>query len=142
MTERLTIEKFKEIKSQLALIIKQAEESYEANKDKEGYNSDEDEQRYYNQYIELQIQLLSYDLSDIPFDEWRDIQIMSDENHIADFSKTNIKTKIIDSMKGQKSEVLNLESIKITDTDQIKKPAIAFESTRNALIYWFNNIKK
>ena len=51
MTERLTIEKFKEIKSQLALIIKQVEESYEANKDKEGYNSDEDEQRYYNQYI-------------------------------------------------------------------------------------------
>lgn len=60
----------------------------------------------------------------------------------ADFSKTNIKTKIIDSMKGQKSEVLNLESIKITDTDQIKKLDIAFESTRNALIYWFNNIKK
>lgn len=118
MTERLTIEKFKEIKSQLALIIKQAEESYEANKDKEGYNSDEDEQRYYNQYIELQSQLLSYDLSDIPFDEWRDIEIMSDENHIADFSKTNAN---IDFSIMSYSEYVNYKSCNIRNMKSINR---------------------
>lgn len=118
MTERLTIEKFKEIKSQLALIIKQAEESYEANKDKEGYNSDEDEQRYYNQYIELQSQLLSYDLSDIPFDEWRDIEIMSDENYIADFSKTNAN---IDFSIMSYSEYVNYKSCNIRNMKSINR---------------------
>lgn len=118
MAERLTIEKFKEIKSQLALIINQAEESYEANKDKEGYNSDEDEQRYYNQYIELQSQLLSYDLSDIPFDEWRDIEIMSDEKHIADFSKTNAN---IDFSIMSYSEYVNYKSCNIRNMKSINR---------------------
>ncbi|MBQ0003461.1 MAG: NUDIX domain-containing protein [Treponema sp.] len=60
---------------------------------------------------------------------------------IADFSKTRIETKIVDLMKGQKSEVLNFESIKITDAEQINNLDIAFESTRNALLYWFENFQ-
>lgn len=118
MTERLTIEKFKEIKSQLALIIKQAEESYEANKDKEGYNPDEDIQRYYNQYIELQSQLLSYDLSDIPFDEWRDIELDADEKNILDFSKTNANIDI--SIVGY-SEYVNYKSCNIRNMKSINR---------------------
>lgn len=60
----------------------------------------------------------------------------------ADFSKTKINTKIIDLMKGQQSEVLNFESVKIESIEQINKLDIAFDSTRRALCYWFENLKK
>lgn len=118
MNERLTIEKFKKIKSQFPLIIKQAEESYEANKDKKGYNPDEDIQRYYNQYFELQSQLLSYDLSDIPFDEWRDIELAADEKNILDFSKTNANIDI--SIVGY-SEYVNYKSCNIRNMKSINR---------------------
>lgn len=37
----------------------------------------------------LQEKLLSYNLGDIPFQYWKDLHIMADEKHIADFSKSN-----------------------------------------------------
>lgn len=37
----------------------------------------------------LQEKLLSYDLSDVSFDDWIGFDIIADENHIADFSKSN-----------------------------------------------------
>lgn len=37
----------------------------------------------------LQEKLLSYDLSDVSFDDWVGFDIIADENHIADFSKSN-----------------------------------------------------
>lgn len=60
----------------------------------------------------------------------------------ADFSKTDIKTKIVDLMKGQESEVVNFESVKIENRKQIEELDIAFGSARNALLFWFDNIKK
>ena len=48
-------------------------------------------------YPEFQDKLLSYDLSNIPFEEWKNFEIWSDREHIADFSKThaNIDFKLV-----------------------------------------------
>ena len=64
--EKLSLEKFREIREELDTVYEDQME------------------RYWN----LQNKLLSYDLSDIPFKEWDDYIIYSDENHIVDFSKT------------------------------------------------------
>ena len=65
--EKLSLEKFRKIREELNTVY-------------------EDEiERYWN----LQRKLLSYDLSDIPFEEWYGYRIYSDENHIVDFSKTH-----------------------------------------------------
>ena len=84
----MTLEQFREIKRKLASIIKQNVDLYEQHKNDENYNYDEDKKRLEEQYLEIQNRLLSYDLSDIPFAEWMNMKIISDENHIADFSKT------------------------------------------------------
>ena len=88
MIEKMTLEQFREIKRKLASIIKQNVDLYEQHKNDENYNYDEDKKRLEEQYLEIQNRLLSYDLSDIPFAEWMNMKIISDENHIADFSKT------------------------------------------------------
>ena len=64
--EKLSLEKFREVREELDTVYEDQME------------------RYWN----LQNKLLSYDLSDIPFKEWDDYIIYSDENHIVDFSKT------------------------------------------------------
>ena len=65
--EKLSLEKFRKIREELNTVY-------------------EDEiERYWN----LQRKLLSYDLSDIPFEKWYGYRIYSDENHIVDFSKTH-----------------------------------------------------
>ena len=81
MNNKLTIEEFREIKFMLNAII---------NKLSNSYNSlpvtliEELASQYYN----LQKKLLSCDLSDIPFDEWKNLKIMAGKGMIADFSNT------------------------------------------------------
>lgn len=50
-----------------------------------------------SKYIALQEELLSYDLSDIPYEEWNDITVFSNPEGVIDFSKThaNIDFSII-----------------------------------------------
>lgn len=38
-------------------------------------------------YLSIQNELLSYDLSNIPFEAWENIDIVSDYDYVADFSK-------------------------------------------------------
>lgn len=98
MVEKITLEEFQKIKSQLEQIIKQYDDFYDAHKNDENYEDELREQGFVEQYFEIQNRLLQYDLSDIPFEAWKDIQIMSDENHVADFSNTkaNIDFELID----------------------------------------------
>lgn len=88
MIEKLTLEQFQQIKSQLEQLVKQYENFYDAHKNDENYDEELLEQRFTEQYLEVQNRLLNYDLSDIPFEAWQDFQIMSDESHAVDFSKT------------------------------------------------------
>lgn len=89
MIEKMSLEQFKQIKNQLAQTLKECQDSYEAHENDENYDDSVEMQRLVNQYLEIQNRLLQYDLSDIPYSEWSDMAILSDESHEADFSKTN-----------------------------------------------------
>jgi hypothetical protein len=89
MIEKMSLEQFKQIKNQLAQIVKEFQDNYEAHGHDENYDYDKEEQRVVNQYLKIQNRLSQYDLSDIPYSEWSDMAILSDESHEADFSKTN-----------------------------------------------------
>lgn len=87
MLEKLTIEQFREMKSQFQEIFLKVDES------------DEDEmQQLVTQYSSLLNQLSSYDLSDIPFEEWEGMNIESTDGNIVDFShtKANIDFDIVE----------------------------------------------
>ncbi len=118
MIEKMTLEQFREIKRQLASIIKQGVDLYEQHKNDENYNHDADEKRLEEQYLEIQNRLLSYDLSDIPYAEWMNMEILSDENHIADFSKTNAN---IDFSMLDYSPYANYKSCKIKNIRGVKR---------------------
>ena len=100
MIEKMSLEQFQQIRNQLAQLVKEYEDNYEAqlvkeyednyeaHKNGENYDDSVEEQRLVDQYLEIQNRLLQYDLSDIPFEAWQGIIIMSDETHAVDFSKT------------------------------------------------------
>ena len=97
MNERLNLEQFRQIKSELESIVEQIEELEEQHGNDENYDFDVESQKFEKQYFELQQKLLRFDLSDIPSSEWMNIEIFSDEDHIADFSmsRANIDFSIL-----------------------------------------------
>ena len=98
MIEKMSLEQFQQIKNQLAQLVKEYEDNYEAHKNDENYDGSIEEQRLGDQYLEIQNRLLQYDLSDIPFEAWQGMTILSDETHAVDFSKTraNIDFDLVD----------------------------------------------
>ena len=87
----MTIEEFRQIKNSLLAILNKWEEHYK-NKQKNNDNefTEEDElfqQNILRDYLEQQSKLLNSDLSAIPFEEWKDITLLS-ENEL-DLSKTH-----------------------------------------------------
>ena len=88
MIEKISLEQFQQIKNQLAQMIKEFQDNDEAHKNDENYDYSVEEQRGIDKYLETQNRLLKYDLSDIPFEAWQGMQILSDETHTVDFSKT------------------------------------------------------
>ena len=80
MIKKMSLEEFRQIKAQLGQIIN----NFELKQDDENY----DVSIWINKYLKTQNYLLQYDLSDIPFEEWKGIEIISDDNNKADFSKT------------------------------------------------------
>ena len=73
MVEKLNIEQFRQIKNQLTQMIQEGEQAYER-------GEDIDEEEFIRQYTSLQNQLLNYDLSDIPFEEWQGMLLFSEED--------------------------------------------------------------
>ena len=110
MVEKLTLEQFQQIRSQLSKLIQQYEDFYDTHKNDENYDDDLLEQRFTEQYLSIQNRLLNFDLSNIPYAEWMNMEIISDENHIADFSKTNAN---IDFSMLEYSPYANYKSCKI-----------------------------
>lgn len=87
MIEKMSLEQFQQIKSQLSQLIKQSDDFYDAHKNDENFDYELFEERFTEPYLSIQNRLLNYDLSDIPFEAWQDFQIMSDETHAVDFLK-------------------------------------------------------
>ena len=117
MREKLSLEQFHQIKSQLQKLVQDYSEEREAHKNDENYNADIEEQKVIDEYLKIQDRLLQYDLSDIPFEAWEDMLIVSNDTHIADFSKTraNIDFNLVQyygdgNFRG--CNVRNLEKVK------------------------------
>lgn len=88
MIEKMNLEQFQQIRNQLTQLVKEYEYNYEIHKNDDNYDNSVEEQRLIDQYLEIQNRLLQYDLSDIPFEAWEGMAIISDETHAVDFSKT------------------------------------------------------
>ncbi len=83
MQRVLTIEEFNQYYEQLIQIMALAQYDYDYHSNEEDYHS-----YYVDAALELQDGLLSCDLSNIPFEAWKDFTILSDKEHYIDFSKT------------------------------------------------------
>ena len=114
---KLTIEEFRYYKEQLKYLID----------DVRNLKNDIFKNNILTMYYGLQDSLLSYDLSDIPSSEWEGIKILSDKDHIVDFSSTNanIDLSIFDNLKYVNLSNCNIKSDDIrekiiTGTSKIK----------------------
>lgn len=74
--EKISLNEFLKIKNRLLSLETKIEKK------------EEDLKTLEDQYFKLQQHILSYDLSDIPFEAWEGIQILSYADHWMDFSKT------------------------------------------------------
>ena len=89
MRSKITIEEFRRIKHEIADALDEANAAYETLKDKTEEERKEFENVFIEQCLALQNELLSYDLSDIPFEEWEGLEITSDKDHHVDMSQTH-----------------------------------------------------
>ena len=102
--EKLSLSQFRDIKIKLLDIV------YEA----DSKNGEVDEETF-NKYLSLQEELLSYDLSDIDFSEWKNMVLIQDT---LDFSKThaNLDFSLIRSVEFEK---INLDGCNIRNTEYL-----------------------
>lgn len=83
--EKLDLQIFRNLKQEIVEYIAKYQEAEE----REEYLSDEEVEQFLVRYKEI-IEILSkHDLSDIDFEEWRGMYLMTDEDTPLDFSKTN-----------------------------------------------------
>lgn len=96
MNGKISLEQFRQFRNQMSKLIDEINEKSVSSMDNDEY--EKEYIRIFNQLFDLQKQLLNYDLSDIPFEEWKEYIIISDKDHIADFSKSkaNIDFGIVD----------------------------------------------
>ena len=110
MNDKLTVVEFRQIKSLLNSIINKIKNSYQL--------SITIKEELANQYYNLQNKLLSCDLSDIPFDEWKDLRIIAYKGFIADLTKTkaNIDFDIVSY-----SPYINYKGCNIRNFDKLNR---------------------
>lgn len=98
MNKKMSLNMFNEYKEKMMNLISKTEEYIEQHENDDNFDGQKLEQEMTKQYLALQEELLSYDLSDIPFESWQDLQIFSENDYEPDFSKSkaNIDFNILD----------------------------------------------
>lgn len=139
MIKKMSLEEFRQIKSQLAQLIK----VFELKKADENY----DDSIWINKYLKTQNHLLQYGLSDIPFEEWKGIEIIFDDTNKADFFKTraNLDTNLFEyygnvNFKG--CNVKNLERLIYYFTNNFDEETIITNSTLFLSDSFVRNLKR
>lgn len=100
MREKITLEKFRELREKFFTELKKFEQLSEEHKDL--YEEDEDKfiREYGSSIFSTIKEIISYDLSEIPFAEWKDISLVSlDEPLDLSATHANIDFNIIDSIE-------------------------------------------
>ena len=87
MREKLSIKEFRKLKTKITEFIKSLDELYQQTSDEEAF--EKVEEMFLKEYYEMEKVILSYDLSEIPFKEWKDLPLLAREEYPLDFSDTN-----------------------------------------------------
>ncbi len=155
--EKLTLEKFIEIKNKLLSIISQAKRLLYGNDyfvyldDEEilqllcGNDLDDNMSEFLNRYyIPVQSALYNYDLSDIPFEEWKGLILVGSYYNIADFSNTKanidfnlIKCNGLTSFKG--CNIRNIDSLNVNCYPRMFDEKVVNENSKYFLSNLFND---
>ena len=98
MLEKLNLGEFRKYKEEQQQLVSRLDEKEKALIENGNYNEEDFLKKGLEQLSELQSRLLSYDLSDISFEEWKDIALVSSDKYPADFYKTkaNLDFEILD----------------------------------------------
>lgn len=88
VNKKITLEQFINIKEKIAQLLTQFQDYLDDRENDKDFNFDLSEKKFIEQAFLIESNLFNCDLSDIPFEAWQDFYIISDENHVADFSKT------------------------------------------------------
>ena len=89
MVNKLDFEGFKIIKKQLIDIINEADKYFNEHSNNEGFNYEKEiVEVYFEKIFKLQDYLLSFDLSEIPFEAWDGLTLLLRQGQVLDFSKT------------------------------------------------------
>lgn len=89
MVEKLSLERFNEIKKQIDKLINDNTKYYLEHVNKWDFDSKKFTKHYIEEQLKLQNEVLKYDLSDIPYEAWEGFKFYSDTNNIFDLSNTN-----------------------------------------------------
>lgn len=119
MKEKITLEQFINIKEKVTQLLMQFQDYFEEHENDKNFDFDLSEKEFIEQAFLVESSLFNCDLSDIPFEAWQDFYIISDENHVADFSKTraNIDFNMVrytNNVNFKGCNIRNLEVVGIT----------------------------
>ena len=114
MNLKITKEQFDEYKARCNALMKENADIYEKNKDNPDFNSDELVNQLISKYLEVQNELLKYDLSSIPASAWEDFMIFADRDNPVDLSSThaNIDFSVFRYMDGINFKGCNIKNLK------------------------------
>ncbi len=120
MLEKLSLEEFRKYKEGQQQLLSRLEEEEQSLKENGNYNEEDFVKKSLEELSGLQSGLLSYDLSDIPFEEWEDVMLVSSDRYPADFSKTkaNFDFSILDVFIAEK-EVYNFRGCSVKNIDDL-----------------------
>ena len=99
MQEKLNLIQFQQYKNRLIDMMESIGNEIDEYEEKNGNITDEQIYERLTPYLELEKELLSYDLSDIPFDTWEDISLVGDNLDLSN-SHANLDFSLIDFVEG------------------------------------------
>lgn len=127
MLEKLNLEEFRKYKEEQQQLLGRLDEEEKALIENGNYNEEDFLKKGLEELSELQSRLLSYDLSDIPFEEWKDIVLVSSDKYPADFSKTkaNFDFSILDILITGK-EIYNFKGCNVKNIESLESYSDTF----------------
>ena len=127
MREKLSIEQFRKYKEEQQQLLGRLGEEEKVLIENGNYNEEDFLKKGLEELSELQSRLLSYDLSDISFEEWKDIALVSSDKYPADFYKTkaNLDFEILDIPITGK-EIYNFKGCNVKNIESLESYSDTF----------------
>ena len=127
MREKLSIEEFRKYKEEQQQLLVRLGEEEEVLIENGNYNEEDFLKKGLEELSELQSRLLYYDLSDISFEKWKDITLVSSDKYPADFYKTkaNLDFEILDIPITGK-EIYNFKGCNVKNIESLESYSDTF----------------